>query len=137
MALLNGVLHGLKHLKQHHFTPHITLDDKLTSLDLVKIALDCSSGMKELASHNIVHNDLAARNLLYFISGTDHRMTIKLGDFGLAFHIEMAHKQQQLALPSQSAPEIALLGWQACSEASDVWSFGMLLDELFTRGKSN
>ena len=73
--------------------------------------------MKYLELQNIVHKDLAARNVLLTI-----HMIAKIADFGLAH--EEAEEDNTQALPRLwTAPELLMSEGKA-SHKSDVWSLG-------------
>ncbi|XP_071953229.1 tyrosine-protein kinase CSK-like isoform X2 [Antedon mediterranea] len=97
---------------------------KKQQLDFSK---NIAAGMSYLESKKFVHRDLAARNIL--ISEDD---TAKVSDFGLA-------KDDTVMMDSGKIP----VKWTApeavrkniYSAKSDVWSFGVLLWELYSFGR--
>ncbi|XP_052507162.1 tyrosine-protein kinase Srms [Budorcas taxicolor] len=98
---------------------------------LLTFACQVAEGMSYLEEQRIVHRDLAARNVLV---GDD--LACKVADFGLARLL----KDDVYSLRSGSkipvkwtAPEAA--SYCVYSPKSDVWSFGVLLYEVFTYGR--
>lgn len=97
---------------------------------LLRFAIDISSGMGYLSSNNIVHRDLAARNCF-----VDRSLQIKVGDFGLSRVLD-GHDHAHFStgnsfIPIHHAPDVRETGF---NEATDVWSFGRVLLEIFTFG---
>jgi len=96
----------------------------------VTIAKDIASGMSHIHKENIMHCDLAARNLLVSLKGKD-QYVIKVADFGLS-HISESDNynlKAEAKFPIRwSAPEMMTRG--QVSKASDVWSFGVVVWEI-------
>jgi len=105
----------------------------LTPQKVVKFAKDIASGMQHLHAENIIHLDLACRNLLVTFGENDNQ-TIKITDFGLSRIIESdSYKaSSDAAFPVRwTAPETLILG--IISRASDVWSFAITVWEMIER----
>uniref|UniRef100_A0A8B9P838 Tyrosine-protein kinase n=1 Tax=Apteryx owenii TaxID=8824 RepID=A0A8B9P838_APTOW len=119
------------------YLPHGSLRDYLQKhkerLDHKKLLLYASQickGMEYLGTKRYVHRDLATRNIL-----VENENRVKIGDFGLTKVLPQDKEYYKVKEPGESpifwyAPES--LTESKFSVASDVWSFGVVLYELFT-----
>ncbi|XP_041483901.1 tyrosine-protein kinase SRK2-like isoform X2 [Lytechinus variegatus] len=98
--------------------------------ELIDITAQVSDGMAYLESQRFVHRDLAARNILV----GEHR-NCKVADFGLSRIIEDEYIAREGAkMPIKwTAPEAINFG--KFTIKSDVWSFGILIYEVITKGR--
>ncbi|KAJ6662303.1 hypothetical protein lerEdw1_012467 [Lerista edwardsae] len=103
----------------------------LTFEDLLYFSYQVAKGMEFLESRSCVHRDLAARNVL-----VTHGKVAKICDFGLARDIENDSNyiiRGNVQLPVKwMSPESLFEGIYTIK--SDVWSYGILLWEIFSLG---
>ncbi|XP_078426717.1 tyrosine-protein kinase JAK2-like isoform X1 [Cetorhinus maximus] len=104
--------------------------DRIDHKKLLAYASQICKGMEYLGTKRYIHRDLATRNIL-----VENENRVKIGDFGLTKVLPQDKEYYKVKEPGESP-----IFWYALeslmenkfSVASDVWSFGVVLYELFT-----
>jgi len=101
----------------------------------VEISLHAVSALKYLEQKKVIHRDLALRNFLVGTHPVTKQYVIKLSDFGMARMLDSSESvfwaADRIFEVKQNAPEVYKGTY---TTKSDVWSFGILLWDLFNYG---
>ncbi|KAK3519270.1 hypothetical protein QTP70_023140 [Hemibagrus guttatus] len=106
--------------------------NSLECVQLLAMCQDVCEGMQYLEHNNFIHRDLAARNCM-----VNSKNVVKVCDFGMARYV--LDDQYTSSMGSRfpvkwSPPEV--LHYNKFSSKSDVWSFGVLMWEVFAEGRT-
>uniref|UniRef100_A0A914XJG8 Protein kinase domain-containing protein n=1 Tax=Plectus sambesii TaxID=2011161 RepID=A0A914XJG8_9BILA len=113
----------------------------LNEAQIVSISYQVAQGMEHISDQRFVHKDLAARNILIGPGIADPSMrsqplAVKISSLSLqedTFMLEYHTHRNQVLPVRWLAPEV--LADDDYSMKSDVWSFGVLLWELYSCGE--
>uniref|UniRef100_A0A672IZX1 receptor protein-tyrosine kinase n=1 Tax=Salarias fasciatus TaxID=181472 RepID=A0A672IZX1_SALFA len=130
------ILPYMKHGDLHSYLLYSRLGDcpvYLPSQMLVKFMTDIARGMEYLSSKNFIHRDLAARNCML-----NENMNVCVADFGLSKKIYNGDYYRQGRISKMPVKWIAIesLADRVYTTKSDVWSFGVTMWEIATRGQT-
>ncbi|XP_069553464.1 KIT proto-oncogene, receptor tyrosine kinase b [Brachyistius frenatus] len=108
-------------------------DLSLDAEDLLSFAYQVAKGMEYITSKKCIHRDIAARNILL-----THGRVAKICDFGLARDI---NTDSSYVLRGNARLPVKWMSPESIFDCvytfeSDVWSYGILLWEIFSLGSS-
>ncbi|KAB0343601.1 hypothetical protein FD754_020527 [Muntiacus muntjak] len=116
-----GCLLNFLRQRQGHFSRDV----------LLSMCQDVCEGMEYLERNSFIHRDLAARNCLVNEAGI-----VKVSDFGMARYVldDQYTSSSGAKFPVKWCPP-EVFNYSRFSSKSDVWSFGVLMWEVFTEGR--
>ncbi|XP_067831204.1 tyrosine-protein kinase receptor UFO-like [Heptranchias perlo] len=130
------ILPYMKHGDLHSFLLYSRLQESpvyLPMQTLVKFMTDIARGMEYLSNKNFIHRDLAARNCML-----NENMNVCVADFGLSKKIYNGDYYRQGRISKMPVKWIAIesLADRVYTTKSDVWSYGVTMWEIATRGQT-
>ena len=131
--MLHGDLHGYLVVHSPHSDVPIANGHRhiLDHNDMMHFAVQVACGMEYLAGRNYVHRDIAARNVL-----VGNNLTVKISDFGStqpSYSADYYKSNNDTLLPVRWMPPEAIVYGKFGVE-SDMWSFGVMMWELYSYG---
>ena len=123
-------------MKHGNLLQYLRGEGRATELpQLIEMASQVAAGMAYLEEQNVIHRDLRARNIL-----VSEGLICKVGNFemavvdkGIRFYVDPCREKFAI---KWAAPEVFLHHICYSSIKSDVWSFGIVLHEIITRGQN-
>ncbi|CAD6191632.1 unnamed protein product [Caenorhabditis auriculariae] len=128
----------LRYVKQKKIELEISksIDDTIDGhKEFLNFAWQIAQGMRFLGEKGIIHRDLAARNVL--ITGLLGMKSAKISDFGLAMSRDPVSSGNVSCSGRLPIKWLALesLVQEEFSVKSDVWSFGIVIFEMYSLGE--
>ncbi|GMT35456.1 hypothetical protein PFISCL1PPCAC_26753, partial [Pristionchus fissidentatus] len=110
------------------------VQNKPTLRDLLNFTYEIAQGMQYLHENKFIHRDLAARNCML-----DRNIHVKIADFGLCREATSQEADEYLTVHVGREMPLRWMALEALEKehftmAGDVWSFGVVIWEIMTRG---
>jgi serine/threonine protein kinase/Tfp pilus assembly protein PilF len=115
----------MEFLEGETLAAHLHRRGPLTCREACPLAQQLCAGLAEAHRSGIIHRDLKSANV--FLCPQDGRLRVVIADFGLA-RGSAIRSVQTAGTPAYMAPE--LLRGEPASQASDIYSLGMILQEM-------
>ncbi|MBF0406418.1 MAG: protein kinase [Candidatus Riflebacteria bacterium] len=120
---------ALEFLEGTNFRDLLTSGNQISPVDFIRIARDLADGFQHACEHDVLHRDIKPENILMEKNGR-----IRILDFGLAKFLKSDTNLTQdgslLGTFWYLAPE--RLNGESATIASEIFSFGVTLFEIFT-----
>eukprot|EP01117_Protostelium_nocturnum_P008397 TRINITY_DN29_c0_g1_i1.p1 TRINITY_DN29_c0_g1~~TRINITY_DN29_c0_g1_i1.p1 ORF type:complete len:687 (-),score=240.71 TRINITY_DN29_c0_g1_i1:43-2103(-) len=107
-----------------------SIEKGIGSIEKINMCIHVAAGMGYLEDRQVIHRDLAARNLL--VTEVDGKFLLKIADFGLSKESTIYTAKGEQFPVKWSPPEV--IQRNQYSSHSDVWSFGIVMWEIFSGG---
>lgn len=97
---------------------------------IIKLLLDVCKGLRYTHNKGAVHRDMKPENLFY----DKKNDTLKIADYGIAFfkNSELTKPSERMANYNYRAPEQLLKAKKKVSYRTDIYSLGLIFNEMFT-----
>jgi len=138
----NHIILGLELMENGSLLKYITDSNEIRTKQAIEWAYNIAEGLHYLHStHQVIHRDIACRNILLSKS-----LQVKVSDFGLAKKLSgdvfdndrgYEHDQTTEIDVHRLAPELYLPNDDLRAKFSihsDIWAYGLLIWETFSRG---
>lgn len=113
------------------YVPFSSIFNKISEHQKLKYILQICDGLKYCHKMNVIHRDLKPENILY----DKQNDKVLISDFGIA-HFENSNKTSQsekIGNFRYHAPEQNIIGFKDYGPFTDIYSLGLIINELFTK----
>lgn len=105
---------------------------------IIEVLLDIAGAMVYVHSRGLVHSDLYDSNVLLVSTGSPRGYVCKVSDFGHSRILNLTagvweHRTESMGCVTHMPPELFALDGACLTKAVDVYSFGIIIWQLFAR----